>query len=250
MPLHGEAQIWITFSRRMIPFKFRFLVSSQLGHDLIIGTDILSMLNGSISYRTRTLYVDASCTGSSTQRISLPLFSTVPSNPVNLIKTLSLADRPKLQFNSDLTDDQNDAIWNLLLHYPSVFSWSLEDIGKCKLFKYHIDTGDSPPIAVRFVRKSVKENEIIQNEVDKLLAAGIIRPSSSPWAANPLIVPKKKEPNQPLEYRMVVSYKKLNSVTVKDRFPMARIDDILYSLHGAKWFTKLDLFFGFLSDRN
>ncbi|UYV60597.1 hypothetical protein LAZ67_1001626 [Cordylochernes scorpioides] len=81
--------------------------------------------------------------------------------------------------------------------------------------------------------KSVKAMQLLKN--------GIISHSSSPWAS-PIILVKKKNGT----FRFCVDYRNLNSVTVKDQYPLPRIDDCFDSLHGARYFTSLDLCSGYL----
>ena len=66
--------------------------------------------------------------------------------------------------------------------------------------------------------KSKFENDIIEDEVKSLLSNGIIRPSKSPWSSPIILIPKTDGSK-----RMCVNYKKLNNVTVKDKYPIPRI---------------------------
>ena len=114
------------------------------------------------------------------------------------------------------------------------------DTGLCKLGSFQIDTGDSPPISQKPYRVPLTKRKIIEDEVKKMLDAGIITPSSSPWAAPVCLVPKKSG-----EVRFCVDYRKLNAVTRKDKYPLPFIQDIFDSLQGAKIFSTLDLFSGY-----
>ena len=76
--------------------------------------------------------------------------------------------------------------------------------------------------------------------VNDMREQDIIRPSVSPWASPVVLVPKKDG-----KFRFCVDYRRLNSVTKKDVFPLPRIDDILDTLGRAKYFTSLDLASGY-----
>ena len=80
------------------------------------------------------------------------------------------------------------------------------------------------------------ELDTLRKELDKLLKNGSIEPSVSPYGA-PVIFVKKKSG----ELRMCIDYRALNKITIKNRFPIPLIDDLIDRLHGAKVFTKIDL---------
>jgi hypothetical protein len=73
-----------------------------------------------------------------------------------------------------------------------------------------------------------------------LLEKGFIRPSVSPWGAPILLVKKKDERS-----RLCVDYRKLNKATIKNRYPLSRIDDLMDQLKGASVFSKIDLKSGY-----
>ena len=96
------------------------------------------------------------------------------------------------------------------------------------------------PIYQHPYRKSQYERQLIQEEVDKMLQAGIIRPSRSPWSSPVLLVRKKDD-----TWRFCVDFRKLNIITTVDPFPLPRIDDILDRLVDSKWYTTIDLKSGY-----
>ena len=73
-----------------------------------------------------------------------------------------------------------------------------------------------------------------------MLNRGIIQPSTSPWAS-PIILVKKKDETD----RLVVDFGRLNSVTLKDSYPLPRIEDALDAVNGTKYFSYMDLMNGF-----
>ena len=80
----------------------------------------------------------------------------------------------------------------------------------------------------------------VRQHIEQLLACGVIRPSKSPWTFNVVLVRKKNG-----KLRMCVDYRMLNQKTVKDSFALPRIDEIFDSLHGAKYFSTLDMKSGY-----
>ena len=99
--------------------------------------------------------------------------------------------------------------------------------------------GAVPP-AARQYRLSYHEMEELKKQLDTYVAQGWIRPSTSSYASPVLFVKKKTG-----ELRMCVDYRALNRLTIRNRYPLPRIDDLLDKLHGAQYFTKIDLQSGY-----
>jgi len=76
----------------------------------------------------------------------------------------------------------------------------------------------------------------LKKQLEELLEKQFIRPSVSPWGA-PVLLVKKKDGSM----RLCVDYRQLNKVTIKNRYPLRRIDDLMDQLVGAEVFSKIDL---------
>ncbi|WVZ63720.1 hypothetical protein U9M48_013328 [Paspalum notatum var. saurae] len=92
------------------------------------------------------------------------------------------------------------------------------------------------PIAKAPYRMTGKEYDELKKQLDELLEKGFIRCSVSPWGA-PVLFVKKKDRSM----RMCIDYRELNVVTIKNKYPLPQIDDLLDKLKGARHFSKIDL---------
>jgi hypothetical protein len=101
-------------------------------------------------------------------------------------------------------------------------------------------TPDAMPINSRPYHYTPQHKTKIERQVKELLDNGLICHSHSPFAS-PVLLVKKKDGS----WRFCVDYRKLNTMTIKNRFSIPIIDEILDELHGAKFFTKLDMRSGY-----
>ena len=143
--------------------------------------------------------------------------------------------------SSDLNDSQRGQLANTLLQFVDLFRVPGSALnGHTDAVEHTIDTGDSPPI--RCAPRRMSPPKIKQEEacVVEMLTGGQIEPSDSPWSAPVVLVTKKDGGTH-----FCVDYYRLNLATVKDAYPLPRIDETLDMLAGKKWFSSLDLASGY-----
>ncbi|GJV45617.1 putative reverse transcriptase domain-containing protein [Tanacetum coccineum] len=96
------------------------------------------------------------------------------------------------------------------------------------------------PVARAPYRLAPSEMQELSNQLQELADRGFIRPSTSPWGA-PVLFVKKKDGS----FRMCIDYRELNKLTVKNRYPLPRIDDLFDQLQGSSVYSKIDLRSGY-----
>ena len=139
-----------------------------------------------------------------------------------------------------LTRQQRVVIERLLVKHATVFAKSSDDMGRTNVATHKINTGDAAPVKQPPRRVALALRAEAEAEVNRMLDIGVIRPSVSPWAA-PVVLIRKKDQS----VRYCIDYRRVNSLTVKDSYPLPRIDDSLEALQGAHFFSTIDLFCGY-----
>jgi hypothetical protein len=125
--------------------------------------------------------------------------------------------------------------------YPDVFPDELPGMPLDRDVEFVIELQlGTAPISKRPYRMPPKELSDLKNQLQKLLYKGYILSSSSPWGCPTLFVKKKDG-----SLRFCVDYRPLNAVTIKNKYPLPRIDVLFDQLAGAKVFSKIDLRSGY-----
>ncbi|CAF4468437.1 unnamed protein product, partial [Didymodactylos carnosus] len=156
---------------------------------------------------------------------------TTTHNPGDWLSKLDLT-------SAELSVNQENQLRQLLHQYSDIFS---SKPGRTNVVKHHIDVGDSRPIKQGPYRLLNPERKAeCTKQTAEMLNNDVAEPSFGPWASPVTLVPKKDG-----TLRFCIDFRKLNEVTVKDTYPIPRIDDTLDALKGAKYFSTLDLSSGF-----
>lgn len=157
-------------------------------------------------------------------------FPTPSGNPKNseILQNLN-------QYLSGLSLTQRGDLRKLLGKFPSVLS----DVpGFCTTHVHDVilKSAEIAPIKQSPYRLNPQKQDIMKKELDYMLENSLIEPSYSPWASPSLLVPKPDGSS-----RLCTDYRKVNSVTVPDAYPLPRIDDLIDTVGAAKLVTTIDL---------
>ncbi|GJV50579.1 putative reverse transcriptase domain-containing protein [Tanacetum coccineum] len=125
--------------------------------------------------------------------------------------------------------------------FPEVFPEDLPGLPPVRQVEFQIDLiPRAAPVARAPYRLAPSEMQELSNQLQELSDRGFIRPSTSPWGA-PVLFVKKKDGS----FRMCIDYRELNKLTVKNRYPLPRIDDLFDQLQGSSVYSKIDLRSGY-----
>ncbi|GJV65352.1 putative reverse transcriptase domain-containing protein [Tanacetum coccineum] len=125
--------------------------------------------------------------------------------------------------------------------FPEVFPEDLPGLPPTRQVEFHIELiPGAAPVARAPYRLAPAEMKELAEQLKELSDKGFIRPSSSPWGA-PILFVKKKDGS----FRMCIDYRELNKLTVKNRYPLPRIDDLFDQLQGSSIYSKINLRSGY-----
>ncbi|KAL4569364.1 hypothetical protein LXL04_025000 [Taraxacum kok-saghyz] len=175
-----------------------------------------------------------------TQITTSSLHSLIRKDSIASLHMLTLQHPTDLPETPPLITHEDPTITKLISQYSQLFE-PPHGLPPHRSHDHHIPLlSNSNPINVKPYRYPHFQKEIMTNLISDMLKEGIIQPSQSPYSS-PVLLVKKKDGT----WRFCVDYRALNAVTVKDRFPIPTVDELLDELHGAKVFSKIDLRAGY-----
>nr|GEX98860.1 putative reverse transcriptase domain-containing protein [Tanacetum cinerariifolium] len=129
----------------------------------------------------------------------------------------------------------------VICKFPNVFPEDFPGLAPPRQVEFKIElVPRAAPVTRIPYRLAPSEMKELDNQLQELLDKGFIRPSLSPWGA-PVLFVKKKDGS----FRMCIDYRELNKLTIKNRYPHLRIDDLFDQLQGSSVYSKIDLRFGY-----
>lgn len=157
----------------------------------------------------------------------------IPSPSGNPVNSIILNDFNN--FLTNLSSHQQQEIKVALSKYPTVTS---DSPGFCNTMLHDVILKDPlmSPIKQPYYRLNPQRKQIMESEINYLLEKDLVEPSFSPWASPSILVPKPDGSS-----RLCTDYRKVNSVTVPDAYPLPRIDDLIDKVGHAKYVSTIDL---------
>ena len=210
--------------------------------DVILGMDWLAEWDATVHCRTKQVVLQAP------EALQI-VFTGTPKGRVprlvSALKAMSQIRKGCTAFLASVVDAEPETRQlediPVVSEFPDVFPAELPGLSPEREVEFGIDLQPGvDPISRAPYRMAPVEMAELKNQLQELLEKGFIRPSVSPWGA-PVLFVKKKDGS----LRLCIDYRELNKVTVKNRYPLPRIDDLLDQLQGASVFSKIDLQSGY-----
>jgi len=205
------------------------VIAESLAQPCLLGADLMDTHGAIVLFRSAQWYWgDAPGT-------RFPFFvAREHEASVNLLKSTSLREKVN---RARLTSDQREALWGTLEEFPEVFK---DEPGRTSLVEHHIDTGSHPPVADVPYRMPPLKMAALDKILDEMLERGQIVPSQGPWASSAFLRPKADG-----GWRLCINYQRLNDITVKDKYPIPRLDELVDIIGQPKFITTFDLRSGY-----
>ncbi|GJV16209.1 putative nucleotidyltransferase, ribonuclease H [Tanacetum coccineum] len=214
----------------------------MLDFDVILGMDWLASHRATIDCYARTVIFG---------NVRQPEFVYHGSSPLKSVKLISAMKARTLishgcqGFLASVMDTSLESpnIENLSVvrEFADVFPDELPGLPPAREIEFGIELiPGAEPISKAPYRMAPVELKELKEQLQEMLENGFIRPSVSPWGA-PVLFVKKKDGSM----RLCIDYRELNRITIRNRYPLPRIDDLFDQLQGAKYFSKIDLRSGY-----
>lgn len=158
--------------------------------------------------------------------------------------SLLTANLNKLRLDH-MNDEERNEITKLCLQYKDIFYCDQLPLTFTNQVKHHIRTKNEDPIYTKPYRQPPAQAAEIERQVEKLMRDDVIQESHSPWSSPVHLVPKKADASGEKKYRMVIDYRRLNEITIDDKYPLPNITDIFDKIGRSTYFSTIDLASGY-----
>ncbi|GJS63089.1 putative reverse transcriptase domain-containing protein [Tanacetum coccineum] len=203
---------WLPDSEKM-GRKFTLGGIALCSIDVVIGMDWLSKYHAKILYDEKVVHI--------------------PINGETLIIRVQVMEKK--------SDEKRLEDIPVVREFPEVFPEDLPGLPPVRQIEFQIDLiPGATPVARAPYRLAPSEMQELSDQLQELADRGFIRPSTLPWGA-PVLFVKKKDGS----FRMCIDYREMNKLTIKNRYPLPKIDDLFDQLQGSSVYSKIDLRLGY-----
>jgi hypothetical protein len=210
----------VSISIMGVDFSSSLILLDSKDIDIILGMDWLRKYDRVIQCVKRTVRLTKE------DGITVEFVAVAQSNQISMLNQMKVTVLEEIR---------------VVQEYPDVFSEDLSDMPPDRDIEFFIELlHGTTPISKRSYMMPVNELVKLKKQIAELQAKGFICPSSSPWGA-PILFVEKTDGTQ----QMCVDYQFLNEVTIKNKYPLPRIEDLFDQMKGASVFSKIDLRSGY-----
>ena len=221
------------------------VVSAIDGFDLILGMPFLKQARPHIDFEKRSMTFNVD-----NQALTIYADEMSPNSPIRVIGAARYraAAHPTDETTclhvrfEPAADDAETAAASIVEEFRDCFPDQLPmELPPTRALDHKIDIlpGRAPPCKP-MIRLSPEEQEELRRTINDLISRGFVQPSTSPFGA-PVLFVRKKDGTR----RLVIDYRALNAISVKNKYPMPNADELMDQLLGARFFSKLDLMSGY-----
>ncbi|GJT74255.1 putative reverse transcriptase domain-containing protein [Tanacetum coccineum] len=223
------------------PFEIDLMPIKLGSFDVVIGIDWLSKYHAKILSDEKVVHIPIN----GETLIIRGDQSKTRLNLISCIKTERYISRGcqvfMIQVMENKSDEKRLEDFPVVKEFLDVFPEDLPGLPPVRQVEFQIDLiPGAAPVARTPYRLAPSEMQELSNQLQELADRGFIRPSTSPWGA-PVLFVKKKDGS----FRMCIDYRELNKLTIKNRYPLPRIDDLFNQLQGSSVYSKIDLRSGY-----
>ncbi|KAG8497006.1 hypothetical protein CXB51_008206 [Gossypium anomalum] len=210
--------------------------------DVILGMDWLTLHDAKINCKEKV--IELKCENGKTLRVESDKSEALPSviSSMSAQRYLRKGYEAYLAYvnNTKEVEKKVESV-PVVCEFADVFPEELPGLPPVREVEFGIDLiPGTAPISIAPYRMAPAELKELKSQLQELTDKGFVRSSFSPWGA-PMLFVKKKDGSM----RLCVDYLQLNKVTIKNKYPLPRIDDLFDQLKEATWFSKIDLRSGY-----
>lgn len=217
-------------NNRRIRWYKRLLPDKE--YDLLLGMDLLKNILKTIDFQDKNLTLR--------NNVVIPLYQDKPTTQ----ECYELRESELINLDH-LNSEEKRQIEKLISEFPNLFFHEGDQLTNTNTITHQIKLTTDQQIYSKLYRLPPQHEKEVEDQIAEMEKQGIIRKSHSRYASPIVVVAKKPDSSGKQKYRICVDYRKLNEITVDDKFPLPNIDGILDKLGRAQYFTTLDLAKGY-----
>lgn len=218
-----QENCFIKWYRRELPDK---------EYDLLLGMDLLKNIVKTIDFHNKIITLS--------NDVHLPLFE----DTTTVKECYELRESKEISLDH-LNVEERKQIEKLISEFPKLMYHEGDQLTNTDTITHQIKLTTDSQIHAKLYRLPPQHEKEVERQIDEMEKQGIIRKSYSRYASPIVVVAKKLDNSGIQKYRICVDYRKINEITIDDKFPLPNIDGILDKLGRAQYFTTLDLAKGY-----